>query len=229
MGVSLVRTVILYLLIIIAVRLMGKRQIGELQPTDLVVTILISELAAIPMQDTGIPILYGIIPILALISSEIIISYFSMKSIKFRYLLEGRSSIIIKNGIINQAELQKQMFTLDDLMEELRLNGVSSVEQVHTAIMETNGKLSVFLKSENEPPPAKVLNISVSENEVPFTIISDGRIISENLNRVNITEDWVNNQLMSNSISDIKDVFFMCVDSSLKALIIPKEIPKYNN
>lgn len=223
MAVSLIRTIILYFLIIIALRGMGKRTIGELQPAELVVTILISELAAIPMQDSAIPIIYGIIPILTLLSCELLISYVSLKNLKIRMLLEGRPSIIINKGIIDQQEMSRLRYTIDDLTEELRLNGVASPDLVYTAIMETNGKLSVFLKSDYAPPPANAMNVKAEEAQIPVSLISDGRLITENLASAKVTEQWVIDELLNNKISDIKHVFFMCIDSNRKTLIIPKE------
>jgi uncharacterized membrane protein YcaP (DUF421 family) len=151
MAVALLRTVILYIVIIIAVRLMGKRQIGELEPSELVVTILMSELAAAPMQDLGTPLLYGVIPIVTLMCLTLFMSAGMLKSLKFRSLMCGRPSILMENGRILQKELRKNRFTADELVEELRGQNITDLSTVQYAILETNGKLSTILYPEDQP------------------------------------------------------------------------------
>ena len=151
MIISFIRTIILYITVIIAMRVMGKRQIGELQPSELVVTIMISELASIPMQSTGIPIFAGVVPILTLMVAEVSLSFLSMKSKAARKILVGTPSVIIKNGKIDTAEMEKLRINDDDLMEELRLCSCNNITDVEYGIVETNGKLSVILKRERQP------------------------------------------------------------------------------
>ena len=150
MLITFIRTIILYLLVITAIRVMGKRQIGELHPSELVVTIMISELAAIPMQATSVPLIYGILPILTLIIAEVLFSYITLKSEKARSIISGKPSILIKNGIINENELRKLRFNLNDLLEELRINNYPNIKDVEFAILETSGQLSVIPKSQKE-------------------------------------------------------------------------------
>jgi uncharacterized membrane protein YcaP (DUF421 family) len=221
MGVSFIRTILLYIIVVAAVRLMGKRQIGELQPSELVVAILISELAAIPMQETGIPITSGIIPILTLISLEIILSVITMLSIKARKLITGKPSIVIRNGVINQIEMQKLRFTIDDLMEELRLSGYMSVSDVSWAILETNGKLSVFPTDDNTPVTAKLMNIAPNSGGLPETIISDGKVSTITLKNIGKEIIWLNKILKAANLVP-EQVFLMTIDSQDKTLIIPK-------
>lgn len=151
MIIPFIRTIILYFTVIFAMRVMGKRQIGELQPSELVVTIMISELASIPMQNTGIPLLSGIIPIITLVIAEITLSFFGMKSKPLRKILEGTPNIIIKNGKIDKAEMEKLRMTDDDLMEEMRLCSCTNIAEVEYGIVETNGKFSLILKKDHRP------------------------------------------------------------------------------
>ena len=144
MIISLVRTIILYILIIAALRLTGKRQLGELQPSELVLSIMISDLACVPMANTGIPLLGGVIPMVTIVSMEIILSYIILKSNKARRVITGQPSIIISKGVVNQREMERLRINIDDLMEELRQKSIVSIEEVNYAILETTGKLSVF-------------------------------------------------------------------------------------
>ncbi len=142
--IAFVRTVILYVFIIAGIRLMGKRQVGELEPSELVLALILADLAAVPMQDFGIPLLSGVIPILTLLALTMLISMLTMKSVKFRALICGRPSIIVENGILHQREMAKNRFTVDELMEELRMKGISDISTVKYAILETYGQLSVL-------------------------------------------------------------------------------------
>ena len=151
MMMPVIRTAVLYLVVILCMRIMGKRQVGELQPSELVVTILISELASIPMQDLNRPVTNGIIAIFVLVLLELLLSALSLKSILFRKLFDGKSAIIIKNGVIDQKMMKKLRVTIDDLLEGLRQAGSFSIEEVDFAIMETNGKISVQPKQKYEP------------------------------------------------------------------------------
>lgn len=222
MAIAFIRTIILYILLVLALRLMGKKQIGELQPSELAVTILISELAAIPMQETGIPLVSGIVPIFTLVVCDIVISVLVLKSRRVRRFITGKPSILIRNGIIDQKELKKQGFNLDDLMEELRLCGYLNVDEVAYAICETNGKLSVFPNSENMPVTAKMLNLSPEDSGFPITVISDGLIALHALKTAGKDLVWLDKTLKAKGYS-ADDVFLMTVDKKSKAMIIPKE------
>ena len=150
MLVTLLRTIILYILVLITIRVLGKRQVGELQPADLVLTILLSEILVIPMQDPEIPLVHTFIPVLLLIGFEIVISVISLKSLRFRTLLQGNSLIVIRNGVVDQKQLQRLRFTVDDLLEALRKKDVFDITTVQYAIVETDGTLSVLLKPEKD-------------------------------------------------------------------------------
>ena len=223
MVVSFIRTFILYFLIIVALRLTGKRQLGDLEPSELVVTIMISELAAVPMQDYAIPILSGIIPILTLVSLELIISCISYKSVKFRSVICGRPALIIKDGKIIQSEMKKARLTLDELTESLRQWAVVDIQKVQYGILETNGQLSVIQKAENSPPTAKDMSVKVSDEPVPAIIINDGRLMTENLHGLGFDEAWVKNQLNAHSVRRIKDVYLLSADINGNILFEKKE------
>lgn len=222
MGIAFVRTIILYVFVILAVRLMGKRQIGELQPSELVVAILISELAAIPMQETGIPLVSGFIPIVTLVSCEIILSAITLSSFKLRRIVSGKPSVLVRNGVIDQHEMRRQGFTLDDLMEEIRLCGYMSVDEVAFAICETNGKLSVFPTCQNKPVTAGMMNLTCSDGGLPVTLICDGMLSLPSLAAAGKDMLWLQNILSAQGLSP-QNVFLMTVDSIGKAIIIPKE------
>lgn len=158
MIIIFMRTIILYLTVIVAMRIMGKRQIGDLQPSEMVVTFMISDLASIPMQATGTPLLAGVIPILTLIIAEVLLSFFSLKNKKLRDVVTGTPSIIVQDGRMNIEEMKKIRMNQDDLMEELRLGNCPKIENVRFAIAETSGRLSIILKDSVQPLTAKDLN-----------------------------------------------------------------------
>lgn len=175
MIIAVVRTVILYFAVILAMRIMGKRQIGELQPFELVVTLMLSDLAAVPMQETGIPLLVGLFPILVLVILEIILSYISLKSKRARGFLLGRPAILIRGGKLNEQEMRRLRINIDDVEDELRKKDIRSIGEVEIAILETDGSLSAFPMSDSDT--------------LPYTLISDGRIIDENLKKCNLTKE----------------------------------------
>jgi uncharacterized membrane protein YcaP (DUF421 family) len=212
----IIRTLILYLVTLIALRIMGKRQIGQLQPYELVVIIMIAELAAIPMQNTGIPLLNGIIPIFILFASEVTLSYISLKSNRARGLICGKPSILIEKSKINEAELRRLRYNINELLEQLRLKNVSDITDVEYAILETSGQLSVILKSEYRPLQPRDMQIQPEQALLPVTLIIDGDIIQENIARINKSTEWLQQQLKKNGIDNINSVFLACLDSQGK-------------
>lgn len=220
---AVVRTVILYLLIIVGIRLMGKRQIGQLEPSELVLSLLIADLAAVPMQDFGIPLLMGIIPILTLLCLSTILSVLTVKSIRFRALLCSRPSIVVQDGQILIQEMVKNRFTVDELMEELRVAGITDLSSVKYAVLETTGRISVLPKAEEKPVTVKDMNLSVQDNGLPVILISDGRILSQNLKIRNLTEAWLKKQLRQRNVQDIRHVFLMTVDEKGHIYLAEKE------
>lgn len=220
---AVIRTVILYLLIIVGIRLMGKRQIGQLEPSELVLSLLIADLAAVPMQDFGIPLLMGIIPILTLLCLSTILSVLTVKSIRFRALLCSRPSIVVQDGQILIKEMVKNRFTVDELMEELRVAGITDLSSVKYAVLETTGRISVLPKAEEKPVTVKDMKLPAQDNGLPVILISDGRILSQNLKIRNLTETWLKKQLRQRDVQDIRHVFLMTVDEKGHIYLAEKE------
>jgi uncharacterized membrane protein YcaP (DUF421 family) len=217
------RTLFLYLIVVVFMRIMGKRQIGQLQPFELVIAIMISELAALPMQNTGIPLLNGIIPILTLLFAQIALSFIGLKSTKARAVICGKPSILIQNGKVNEAELRKEMYTLNDLLEQLRIKDIHNIADVEFAILETNGQLSVIPKSQKRPVSPEDLNIPTKYEGVSLDIIVDGEVSYENLKLANLDVDWLNNTLSKFGINNPKDVLLASLDSEGKLYYQVKE------
>ena len=218
MLIIFVRTLILYILIIVVLRLMGKRQIGQLQPSELVVALIIADLAAVPMSEVGIPLINGIIPIITLFIMEELLSYLSLKSERARGLISGKPSILIERGIIMEKELQQLRYNLNDLLEQLRLKNFSNVEDVNYAILETSGQLSVIPKEEKNPVTLKDMNIKTQIQHLPVTVIIDGRIISDNLYKIGLSNNWLANELKKNKIKSARDVFFAYLNPEKKLI-----------
>ena len=197
---------------------MGKRQIGQLQPSELVVALIIADLAAVPMSEVGIPLINGIIPIITLFIMEELLSYLSLKSERARGLISGKPSILIERGIIMEKELQQLRYNLNDLLEQLRLKNFSNVEDVNYAILETSGQLSVIPKEEKKPVTLKDMNIKTQIQHLPVTVIIDGRIISDNLYKIGLSNNWLANELKKNKIKSARDVFFAYLNPEKKLI-----------
>lgn len=211
MIITITRTIVLYIFVTLGIRLMGKRQIGEMQPNELVITLLISEIAAIPLQDTSQPILNGVVAIFMLVILEIIISVITMKSLYVRKIMNGKSAVIIKNGVIDQNMMRQVRMTVLDLVELLRGQDVFDISTVAYAVLEVNGNLSVLLKSSEQPVTVKDIDIKKEKATLPLPVISDGKIIRESLDALEISEEDIKSTVKKNS-SDIKDVFLMTMD-----------------
>ncbi len=205
MIIPLIRTLILYFLVVTAIRIMGKRQIGEMQPSELVVAIMISDLASIPMQDTNIPLISGIVPVLTLLVAEVFMSFLCLKSMKIRKLFTGEPSLIMNHGKILEKELKKLRFSLSDLIEQLRISGASGIGEVEVAVLETNGQLSIIKK--DEPLTAKDLGIKLPPKKLPCLLVMDGEINHEELKRCQKDEKWLKNKLKDLGAKEISDVF----------------------
>lgn len=220
------RTVILYLLIIAGLRLMGKRQIGELEPGDLVLTLIISDLASVPMQDFGIPLVNGVFPIIVLLSLSMLVSYFSLKSIRFRSLVCGRPTVIIQDGKILQANMAKTRFTVDELYEQLRTQGYSSLDVVKYAILETSGQVSVLPYTRAAPLTPQSAGIEVQEDvTLPVLVVNDGHILTDNLRTCGRDLSWLQGQLKKRRLTSPKQVFLMTVDETGAVVCVTKEGP----
>ncbi len=222
MGISLIRTIILYLLIVIAVRLMGKRQIGQMQPSELVVTILISDLIAVPMQDIGIPLFHGVIPVLTLVALEIIISVVSLKSVRARNVLCGKPVCIIEEGHVIEEQLKKTRMSVDDLMEELRCKDIFDPADVRYAQIETNGQLTAVLNTDAETVKGKMLGIKKNQNEAFYLIVSDGVLFEGGLRDAEHSMSWLETTLHEKGL-DLRDVFILLADRKGKVFLQAKE------
>lgn len=223
MFIVMIRSIILYILVVTTIRLMGKRQVGQLEPFELVIAIMISDLASTPMQDLRIPLLHGIIPIITLLILQSLIAIIELKSQKFSSIVTGKPSILIENGKINVSELKKQGLCFNDLMEELRLSGYYDITSVEYVILETSGKISVIPKSSSVPPTRKDLNILVPQDNIPITLILDGKLNEKNLKIAKKTQDWLYTQLKCNNIGSIKEIFIAILDTQGKFFYQLKE------
>lgn len=222
MFVTLIRTVILYVFAIVSIRVMGKRQIGELQPSDLVVTLLISQIISIPIQDTDIPLVNTIIPILLLVGFEILTSVFNMKSIKFRSFMHGHPVVIINDGNLNQKLLKELRFTIDDLLESLRQKDVFDISQVQYAIVETNGQISVLLKPEHDTVTRDDLSLKSEPQGYKCPVVIDGKIVNQDFKICNMNNSKVEKILKKEKVN-IKNIMLMTVDAVGNHTIIRKD------
>jgi len=222
MLVGIVRTIILYLIIVLVLRLMGKRQIGQLQPFELVIILMISELAAIPSQDTGIPLIAGLLPVLVLLLLGVTISQISLKSEKARAVICGTPTVLIDKGYILEDQLRKLRYNLSDLLEQLRVKNVPDIADVEYAILETNGQLSVIPKSMKRPVNPEDLKLQIAPEALPYTLIMDGVPQEKSFPKANVTMAWLEKELRKANIDDYKKVLIASVDAHGKLFVQAK-------
>ena len=223
MAIVLVRTLIIYFALLLAMRLLGKRQLGEMELSEFVVAALIADLASHPLQDMGIPLINGLIPILVLFCCEVLIAGLSLKSIRLRSLIFGKPSLLIVKGRILQREMLKNRFTLDELMQELRAQGVSDLSSVAYGILETNGKLSLLLSPADSPVTAGQLQVQTQDTGYPSIVISDGRVLDANLRHLGYDRLWLNKQLKAHGLSSPGQVFLMTASDTGAVYCAAKE------
>ena len=204
-----VRTTIIYILVLFVMRFMGKREIGQMQPFELVISIMIADLASTPMAEIGIPILYGIIPIIGLLSIHIIISILNIKSIKAREIICGKPRLLVNNGRIDEKALIKENFTINELQERLRVNNISNLGDVEYAILETSGQISVILKSEKRTVTPQDLNIKLPETKIAYDLVIDGKIMYDNLKKINKNKEWLDEELLKYKLSPSQTLIFV--------------------
>ncbi len=207
------KTTLLYSILVVAIRLMGKRQIGQMEPSEFVVTMLLANLAAIPLEESDIPVVHGIVPILLIFGGELLIATLTTRSIFFRKLFCGKPEILIENGNIVMSALRRNRVNLDELTMHLREKGIFDLNEVKFAILETNGQVSTLLYAKNRPASAKDCGIKVKDTHLPVTIISDGKLLKKNLSVAKKTEAWLDAELRSRNCK-IKDVLLMTVDAA---------------
>ncbi len=214
MGVSFIRTIIIFILLIVSMRIMGKRQLGELEPIELIVAVLISNLASQPLQDVGTPLIYGIVPVLTLLCCQVLISYLTLKRSRIRQIICGRPSILIDNGKIIQSEMRRNRISIDELYVELRGKEITDIAKVKHAILETNGTLSVITYPDFAPLSPKDMGIATQDNGSPLCVIIDGRLMSENLLLLGKDRSWLMNELKKRGAGRVSDVYIMSVDKA---------------
>ena len=219
---TIIRVVILYLFVSAAIRIMGKRNIGELQPTELVITLLLSEFASIPIEDNSVPLINSLIPVMILISLEIINSVISMKSTKFRNISDGNALLIIKDGKLDQKQLKKLRFTVDDVLSALRQKDVFDINEVAYAIIETNGTLSVLLKTQFQNATKQDVKVKTKNDGYTCPVIIDGVVLKKNLDILEINKEDIEKILEKKKVNK-KQVFLMNIDKNKNTEIILKE------
>ena len=222
MILSYMRSIILYLVLIGVIRVLGKRQIGQMEASEFVVTMLVANLAAIPMQDGGIPLFSGVVPILTVLGVELTLSALALRSIRLRRLLCGKPVILIENGRIIQENLRSTRVTLDELAGHLREKDVLEIQSVQYAILETNGNLSVFPYPSQLPVTARDAGIQPKDRFLPVTIIEDGYLFRENLKQAGKDEDWVR-QILSEYRACIANTWLLTVDKGNHVCWMGKE------
>ena len=223
MAIIFVRTVILYFAILISMRIMGKRQLGEMEISEFIVAALIADLAATPLQDIGIPLLNGLVPIIIMFCFEIIIAGLNMRSIKLRKLTYGRPEIIVRGGKIIREAMQKNRFTLDELMQELRAQGLTDTAQVEYAVLETNGQLSIILKSGDQPATASQMGVDADDVSYAHIIINEGRILDNNLELLGRDRRWLSNELKRQNFRSADEVYILTLSESGRVFCQAKE------
>ncbi len=219
------RTLILYSILILVIRLMGKRQIGQMEPSEFVVAILVADLASVPMQDGGTPLISGVVPILTVLGLELVLSGLSLRSIRLRRLLCGKPVILVENGNILQENLRKTRVTLDELTGHLREKDVLDISAVQYAILETSGNLSVFPFPKDRPATAKEAMVQTEKQYLPLTVISDGRLIRDNLRKAGKDETWLHKILRKHKATQAQ-TYLLTVDGADRVVFFRKERQK---
>ena len=223
MAIVFFRTLIIYFSLLAAMRLMGKRQLGEMELSEFIVAALIADLASHPLQDIGIPMLNGLIPIFTLFCLEVVISGVSLRHVRLRGILYGRPSVIISHGKIRQSEMRKNRFTLDELTQELRNQSILDIATIEYAILETNGQLNIVLQPADRPATAGQMGIAAPDTGYPTIVINDGRVLSQNLARAGYNDVWLQKQLSAAKIASPQKVYLMTVDGTGGVYVAPME------
>lgn len=210
----IIRSILIYCIVLLVFRLMGKRQLGQMQPFELVLTLIIADLATIPMADVSIPVLHGVIPLLTLVILHFLITLITRFSTFISKVLSGKPVILINPKGIDYKAMKKLNLTIDDIFAALREQGYFTLSQIQYAIVETNGKISVMAKSEFSPPTCQDLKVDVDENFIPITLICEGKILKENLALSNLSEEKVKEIVKKQTSSKIKDVLVLTIEQS---------------
>lgn len=222
MTITILRTCIIYVFIVLAVKIMGKRQIGQLKPHELIITFLVSQIASQPLQDNSIPLASSILPILILVSFEIIVSIVSMKSIKFRDFIQGKPIFVMRNGKIEEKELKRVRMTLDDLVDAVRQNDAFDISEVNDAVIETNGSVSVLKKTKKSPPTAENLKLTVENGGTPIVIVLDGKPITEYFSQTKTPKEKIETIVGALEVK-MCDIQLLTIDNNGKLNLIKKQ------
>ncbi len=216
------RTFFLYLVVVVTMRLMGKRQIGQLQPFEFAVAVMISELAALPLTEDGKNIHHAVIPIAVLLACQLLISFLSIKGVRIREVVCGKPTLLIRDGKMLEKNMRKELYTINDLLEQLRFQSIQSINDVEYAILETNGQLSVILKSEKRPATPEDFNIKPPRENFNHDIIIDGKLIGRTLQRLHLQRPWIDEKLKEYGINDYTHVFYASIDSKQNLFVQKK-------
>lgn len=218
-----IRTVILYVLLVLLLRLSGKREVGQLELTELVTTFMISELASTPITNNNTPLLYGIIPAATLVCLEVFLSFAGVKSAFFARLVSGTPAILIRKGKISKKEMYNSRISICELMSSLRVMGISQISDVEYAILEPSGKLSVVQKAKDLPPSREDMKLRAVEKGIEHILIADGKIMEHNLSECGLDYKWLCKTLESHKVSSLKEVFFMGINDARTVTVIKSE------
>ena len=211
MLISIIRTIVLYAFVIFAIRIMGKRQISDMQPSELVATLIISNIASLPMQNTSQPFFSGVIPVVILVALEIITSAFMLKNSKFRRLVCGNPIVVIRDGVILQNQMRRLRLSNEDLFTQLRQQDVFNIEDIQYCIVETNGSISVLKKPEKRQPTAENLNIQIQDKKIQAVVINDGEILDNSLDLCQKDENYIY-KILKKENKKVSDIFIMTLD-----------------
>lgn len=223
MAIVIARTLTVYFALLLTMRLMGKRQLGEMELSEFVVAALIADLASHPLQDMGIPLLNGLVPIAVLFCCEVLIAGLSLRSIRLRELFFGKPSLLIVKGSINQAEMRRNRFTPDELMQQLRSQGITEIASIEYAVLETDGKLNLIPFPASRPVTAAQMQLSAPDGGYPHIVVSDGRVLEANLQHLGLDLAWLRAELERQGVAGTEDVFLMTVDEGRNVFLARKE------
>ncbi|QXM06656.1 DUF421 domain-containing protein [Crassaminicella indica] len=223
MVIILIRTVLLYIFVLFCIRLMGKGELSEMQPFELVILLMISELAALPMENTALPLLNGLTAIIALLFIQVVLSYINLKSEKARKIICGKPSILIDHGHINEKEMKRLRINMNDLIEQMRVKNYHNIADVEFAILETNGDLSIVPKAEKKTVTLEDMHIKPPDNDLPVTLIIDGHINEHNLSNIDCSKDWLISQIKAKGVKNPKDVLFCYIDANKNVYVYKKD------
>lgn len=223
MLMKLCNAIVVYIVLVLLMRIVGKRQLGELELSELVVTILISELAAEPILDPHVPLYRAFAPIAALMGMEYLMSVLSLKSVRFRMLVAGKPALLVVNGRIDQSQMRKNRITPEELVEALRNDGLLDLNDVQYAVLETNGRLNIIPNPAERTVTAGQMGVAAENTGYPIMVIDNGRVLTDNLRLLGRDENWLKKQLRENSLSSPDDVYMMTADMAGGIFLAPKE------